>query len=249
MSEALNLAGLAFEIRRSPRRRTLGLTVDRGGELVVHAPDGVSLAELKEWTREKLLWVHRKLAIKEELSPRTRPPEYVAGETFHYLGRGYRLVTLGQQQRPLVFDGRRFMLRRDARTTADEHFRRWYIDTGSGWVIKRVKLLARRLAALPSRVEIRDLGFHWGSCGKNGALFFNWRLLQLPVRLADYVICHELVHLREPHHGPAFWALLDSMQPDWRERKDELAAQAQTICWFGVLECSEGTDRSGQATK
>src|SRR5213592_1546593 len=99
MSEALHLAGLAFEIRRSSRRRTLGLTVDRGGELVVHAPENTSVTELEQWTRKKLLWVHRKLAIKEALAPRTRSPEYVTGETFHYLGRGYRLAVVDQQEK------------------------------------------------------------------------------------------------------------------------------------------------------
>jgi predicted metal-dependent hydrolase len=67
-------------------------------------------------------------------------------------------------------------------------------------------------------------------------VFLNWRLLQLPVRLADYVICHELVHLRVPNHSSAFWTMLDGVQPDWRKRKDELAAQAQTIHWFGAEE-------------
>jgi predicted metal-dependent hydrolase len=64
-------------------------------------------------------------------------------------------------------------------------------------------------------------------------VLFNWRLLQLPVRLADYVIFHELAHLVEGHHGPAFWKLLDSVQPDWRERKSELAKHAQCVQWFG----------------
>ena len=77
------------------------------------------------------------------------------------------------------------------------------------------------------------MALSWGSCTKNGAVFFNWRLLQLPVRLADYVICHELVHLVEGRHGPAFWKLLDAVQPDWRERKRELAEQAQSVQWFG----------------
>ena len=244
MSEALKLAGLAFEIRRSSRRRTLGLTVDRGGQLVVHAPDDASMTELEQWTRKKLLWVHRKLAIKEALSPRMRPPEYVAGETFHYLGRGYRLGVVDQQERSLVFDGHRFALRRDARSTADELFREWYIETGSEWIVRRVNLLSRRVAAVPSRVEVRDLGYHWGACGKTGTVFFNCRLLQLPARLADYVICHELIHLREPHHGPTFWAQLDSAQPDWRQRKDELAVRAQTIRWSATShlgECVVGT--------
>jgi predicted metal-dependent hydrolase len=248
MIEALHLAGLAFEVRRSSKRRTLGLTVDRGGELVVHAPDNVSLADLEQWTRKKLLWVHRKLAIKEALVPRTRPPEYVTGETFHYLGRGYRLAIVDHQEKSLVFDGHRFALRRDARSTADEQFRKWYIDRGSEWIIKRVNLVARRVTAQPTRVEVKDLGYRWGSCGKTGIVFFNWRLLQLPARLTDYVICHELIHLREHNHGPAFWALLDSVLPDWRERKDELATRASTIRWFGMFECSAGAVGDNQIT-
>ncbi len=242
MTEVLNLSGLAFEVRRSSRRKTVGLTVDRGGELVVHAPENVSSAELEQWTRKKLLWVHRKLAIKKALLPRMRPSEYVAGETFHYLGRGYRLAVVDQQEKALVFDGHRFALRRDARPSADEQFRRWYIDTGSGWLVKRVNLMGRRVAAQPLRVEVRDLGYRWGSCGKSGVVFFNWRLLQLPTRLADYIICHELIHLREHNHGATFWALLDSVQPDWRDRKEELAARAQSIRWFGMFECSEAAD-------
>lgn len=62
-------------------------------------------------------------------------------------------------------------------------------------------------------------------------MLLNWRLLQLPVRLADYVICHELIHLRERHHSRTFWALLESIQPDWRERKQELAEKAQMLYW------------------
>jgi predicted metal-dependent hydrolase len=62
-------------------------------------------------------------------------------------------------------------------------------------------------------------------------VFFNWRLLQLPVRLADYVIAHELSHLIEPYHGSAFWRVLDRSMPDWKERKEELKTRAQEIYW------------------
>jgi predicted metal-dependent hydrolase len=149
-------------------------------------------------------------------------------------------VVVDRQEQPLMFDGRRFTLRRDARAGAEEEFRKWYIATGTEWATKRVKLLTRKIAISPSRIEVRDLGFRWGSCGKRGVIFFNWRLLQLPVRLADYVICHELVHLRVPNHGPAFWALLDGVQPDWRERQGRLAAQARSIHWFGDIDiCSK----------
>jgi predicted metal-dependent hydrolase len=120
MTETLQLGGLVFEVRRSERRRTLGLTVDRGGELVVHAPALVAADAMAGWTSKKLLWVHRKLALKEEATPRVRPPEYVTGEAFCYLGRRFRLRVVVRQEDPLQFDGTRFMLRRDARP-AEEH--------------------------------------------------------------------------------------------------------------------------------
>ena len=218
MSEALEIEGLRFEVRRSPRRKTLGLTVDRGAELVIHAPEATSTEELSRWARSRLLWVHRKLALKEELAPRVREPEYVTGESFSYLGRAYRLAITDTQGEPLRFDGGRFHLRRDARDAAAGHFRRWYIAVGSRWIERRTEHLIPRVGGVPNRIEVSDLGYHWGTCGKDGTLLFNWKLLQLPVRLADYVIAHELAHLIEPHHGPGFWQVLDRAMPDWKSR-------------------------------
>jgi predicted metal-dependent hydrolase len=237
MNEILHIGDLAFEVRRSPRRKTIGLTVDRGGELLIHAPVDTDRKDLEHWTRGKLLWVHRKLALKEEIALRGREPEFVSGESFSYLGRNYQLKITDEQKEPFRFDGRRFYLRRDARLTATEHFRHWYAVTGSAWVNKRMKLLASRTGMAPSRIDVRDLGYRWGSCGKNKILFFNWKMLQLPVRLVDYVIVHELVHLSEPHHGTAFWQAVERALPNWKERKEGLRTKAKNMLWgSGMME-------------
>jgi predicted metal-dependent hydrolase len=233
MIEMLQLGGLEFEVRRSERRKTLGLTVDRAGELVAHVPAEISIEELSRWVSKKLLWVHRKLALKDEAAPRIRVPEYVTGEAFCYLGRRYRLKIVDVQVQPLHFDGTRFTLRHDARP-AELHFRRWYIATGADWLKRRVETLSARTASSPKRVDVRDLGFRWGSCGKNGVLYFNWKTLQLPVRLVDYVIAHELIHLREGRHGSAFWEALGRAMPDWKKRKDVLTNQAKEYLVFGL---------------
>jgi predicted metal-dependent hydrolase len=204
MSETLEVGGFTFEVRRSLRRKTLGLTVDRGRALRLHAPENTPEQELARWTRSKLLWVHRALAQKEALAPKVRAPEFVSGENFSYLGQNYRLKIVRDAAEPLCFDGNYFLLAEDARGEAEAHFRRWYVHTGRSWLSERTTALARRTGTNASRIAVRDLGFRWGSCGKNGVLFFNWRLLQLPVRLIDYIIVHELVHLRELHHNPEF---------------------------------------------
>jgi len=231
VSETLQLDGLAFEVRRSARRKTLGLTVDRAGDLVVHATGNATVEELERWTRRKLLWVHRRLAIKQDSIPRQREPEFVRGEGFYYLGRAFRLVIVDAQAPPLRIEGSHFYLRCDARKQAFNHFRQWYVHTGRECVAKRVTLLSRKTATSPARVEVGDLGFRWGSCASNGVVRLNWRLFQLPVRLLDYVICHELVHLHEPHHGPAFRAALECAMPDWCVRQEELAKDARRMHW------------------
>ena len=141
MTETLQLGGLVFEVRRSERRKTLGLTVDRAGELVAHIPLQTTVDEATAWVSKKLLWVHRKLALKEESAPKVRAPEYVSGEAFCYLGRRYRLKVVEKQEQPLQFDGARFILRRNARP-AEDHFRRWYVQTGTDWLNHRVERLS-----------------------------------------------------------------------------------------------------------
>ncbi len=231
MSETLRIGDLTFEIRRSNRRKTLGLTVDRGGELIIHCPESARQNELEQWTRSKLLWVHRKLALKEELAPKVREPEFVTGERFRYLGRSYRLAVVSKQKDALAFKGGHFSLRRDERERGTEHFRKWYFTNGQEWISARVNLLSRRTGLKPAGVALRDLGFRWGSCGKGRTLSFNWKLLQLKTRLVDYVIGHELGHLVEPHHNPTFWQILDRAIPDWKQRKEELQTQVRDVYW------------------
>jgi predicted metal-dependent hydrolase len=234
MNETLEVGGLTFDVRRSIRRRTLALTVDRGGALVIHAPEDTTDHELAQWTRSKLLWVHGKLALKEELAPKVREPEFVSGENFSYLGRNYRLKIVREPAVPLQFDGTYFWLAAAARGEAAEHFRRWYSRTGRDWLSERIAVLARKTGTEASHIEVRELGFRWGSCGKNRVLLFNWRLLQLPVRLIDYILVHELVHLEEPHHSPQFWQAIERALPAWRTLKDMLRHDATRFLVFGM---------------
>ncbi|HBC86482.1 MAG TPA: metal-dependent hydrolase [Lentisphaeria bacterium] len=231
MIETILSDGLFFEIRRSDRRKTMCMTVDRGSELVVHAPRKTPSDELEQWIRLKLLWVHHKLNLKNEIAGTAREPEYVRGESFSYLGKPHTLMIAVRQAKPLLFDKSLFHLRADSRDSGAQNFKTWFTDIGKKWIASRVKFLSRKVRTSPVRIEVRDLGYRWGSCGRNKVIYFNWKLMQLPVRLIDYVIIHEMVHLTQPHHGPAFWKTLDSVLPDWRERQEELKMGASNIYW------------------
>jgi predicted metal-dependent hydrolase len=240
MSETLRIADLDFEIRRSNRRKTLGLTVDRAGELVVHAPTEAGEADLARWVESRLLWVHRKLLLKEEQAGPAQCLDFVSGESISYLGRAYRLKVVEQQREGLHLEGEWFRLRSCAPEQAVRRFRHWFIETGTPWLERRVGMWQRKTGPEPAGIVIGDLGYHWGSCGRDGTIRFNWCLLQLPVPLVDYIIVHELTHLAEKNHSSRFWRTLERALPDWKARKDELETSWGNHASLGSANLEQG---------
>lgn len=224
MTETLTIDDLQFELRRSSRRQTVGVTVDRGGELILHAPDDCAIETIEQVARDKRFWVYTKLAIKEMLAAPTKPREYVAGEGFHYLGRSYRLrLVEADQQQPLRLYQGRFELRRSDADRGRQHFIRWYRDHARDWLGGRLPRWEERIGAHPSDLTVRSLGNRWGSCSPDGRLNIHWRTILLPPSIIDYVLVHELVHLVEPTHSPAFWDRLARSMPDYESLKTWLA--------------------------
>lgn len=227
MNEHLEVEELTFEVHRSPRRKTIGITVDREGDLRLDVPVGVPRSVIENVAEEKLFWVYTKLAEKGLYQrPRNRK-DFVTGEGFTYLGRSYRLL-LVKNERQLgdkilkLADGR-FLLLAKEQPRARLHFIDWYRTVGAGWLRRRVELYQERLGVKPSKIEVRDLGYRWGSCGDNGTLNFHWHTVLLPPPIADYIVVHELAHLSERHHTPTFWILVERILPDYQARKQWLA--------------------------
>lgn len=229
MSETLTLEGLEFRIHRSPRRRTIGITVERDGDLSVAVPDQADMARVEKTVRNKLFWVFTKLNEKALLFQPAPEKEYISGEGFYYLGRSYRLLLVDSQgahgvSRLRLTNGR-FTLRREDRPKAARLFVRWYTDHAREWIGSRVQEFAIRTGKQPKQIRVLDLGHRWGSCSTEGGLNFNWRIIRLPPSLVEYVVVHELVHLIEPRHDNAFWTRLERVMPDYRERKRRLSTQ------------------------
>jgi hypothetical protein len=228
-TETVTVGGdLTFEVRRSRQRKTLGITVDRDGSLVLALPNDCSLEEGRAFAEDKQFWIYTKLAEKKLLRRPTGPKRYVEGEGHYYLGRSYRLRLVDDADSdvpPLRLYQGRWRLRTDERAEADTHFRSWYVDHGQDYIEGRVERYADRLEVEPAGVKVRPLGYRWGSCSPDGTLNFHWRTACLPARLIDYVIVHEMVHLHEPHHDEAFWTRVGRAMPDYKQRKRELAEE------------------------
>ena len=259
----LVVGDLVFEIAPPGDRKTIEIVVERDASLVLKAPRRVTVERAVRFVTAKRQWVYRKLAEKDAL---TGPPvvkRFVEGEGFAYLGRSYRL-TLDDADPPGVpginpgsqagrgdplavrsnaaspavrLDQGRFHLRRSEADRGAEAMRRWYIEVGGQWLRRRVRPWAARMGEESAAVEVRDLGYRWGSARPvDGPPRINvhWATLQLPPSLIDYVLVHELAHLREANHTPEFWSVVDRLMPGYETQKSTLATIGKTI-WLGSV--------------
>ena len=219
--KTLTLDDLTFEIRESPRRRTLEIIVDRDGSLVLATPAAVPMETLEQFVDENRVWIYTKLEEKQAQARPRSPREFVSGEGFPYLGRSYRLKLVDGvgRQPPLRLYRSRFELRRDAIPKAREHFIRWYTVRLRPMLDRQITALADRIGAIPREVHIQDLGYRWASCNKRRHLYFHWRMAMLPHPMIEYLVAHELVHLIERGHTAAFWERLARVIPDYAERQ------------------------------
>ena len=229
----ITIGDLDFAVRPSEHRRTVGITIDRDGSLLLHAPPGIGADALAAWAWSKRGWVFRKLADKDLLLSPSPGKEFVTGEGFDYLGRHYRLQLTGDPPGTSV-KLERGRLRMPAAGTGDgkKAMTGWYRQRALAWLPRRISPWAQRMSQHPGELDVRDLGYRWGSLGKNDRLNIHWAAMQLPVTLLDYVIVHELAHIGQPRHTPAFWATVQRALPDHDQRRTRLATTGTTL-WLG----------------
>lgn len=230
MTEILEVDDLTFDVRRSKRRSTVGVTVERNASLIVHLPVDFPLDDAESLVRSKLVWVHQKLIEKQRPFDEAifRIPEFVDGEGFYFLGQHYRLklVDPNPTEGPVEtvrFRGDRLLFRRDQAVAGPKRIADYYTRAAHPFVNQAVDKWKRVSGTTPARfVNIIDLGFRWGSCSVDGTLNFHWRIMQLPPAAIDYVVVHELCHLKVADHSPSFWKEVRRVLPDYQRHRDWL---------------------------
>jgi predicted metal-dependent hydrolase len=225
--EKITIKDLSILVKRSARRKTVELSIERDGSIILYAPANADQDRLESMAKSKLVWIYRQLGRKEEELHRLPAKEFVSGEGFYYRGRKYRLKLLDEPKADmkggcLRLQSGRFLMPIALACEGRDVFVEWYGKHAADWLPHRVEMLRGRVGVTPESVEIRDLGFRWGSCSRNGRLFFHWRLILLPIERIDYLILHELVHLCEHNHSPAFYTWLRQMAPDYEQQEEWL---------------------------
>jgi len=212
------------------RRRTLKITVHPDQSVAVEAPAGRSVDEVRDKVERRAKWILRQMEHFRQFHPLPTPRRYVSGETHLYLGRQYRLKLIRDdaEQVKLI---RGYFRVHTADTKDQDRIRvlltRWFSAHGHRVIDERVSRCAKALKRFdvpnPTKIVHRRMRKRWGSCGKrNGTILLNRELAHVPLSCIDYVITHELCHLKHPNHSRQFHFLLSQCMPDWRKRKERL---------------------------
>lgn len=218
---------LAYTLRRTGRRRTVGIFVDPDGSVSVLAPAGAATARVEQILQRRLRWIRRQQRTVEALPPPPPPRQWVAGETHRYLGRQYRLKLVAGPDRSVRMTGGYFVVTLPDpadRMAVRRLMEQWYCDHAKALLAERVRRAIRATTWLEvdPLITVRTLKQRWGSTTKAGRITFNVEVVKLPLPCIDYVVAHELVHVMIPNHSPAFWRMLSRVMPDWRRWKEKL---------------------------
>jgi predicted metal-dependent hydrolase len=214
---------LQYVLVRRRGRRGVGLKVDETG-LTVSAPVTMPLARIEGYVRESERWVTRKIA--EWKARRVPEARFIEGATLPYLGGSVVLRVEDGARNHAELIG--IELVASTRDPAEEVVKRtvvaWYKRIAQAHLAQRVMALALAAGIPPPRFLLSSAMGRWGSCNSRREVRLAWRLLKARRELIDYVVCHELAHLRHMNHSAAFWAEVERQCPDYRRLRAELFA-------------------------
>jgi len=210
-------------------RKTVALVVESDGSLVVRAPKTTSQVKIDQFVNSKLDWIQR---VQERLRKKPAAPAkhaYKPGEIFYFLGQAYPLEIVEHPSPRLNLEGGRFKLSKTGTMHGNKLFTDWYRKEARQVINERVQFLSRKHGYKPNSVRITSARTRWGSCSARQNLNFSYRLVMAPVPVIDYVVIHELVHLKIPNHSKVFWQQVETLIPDYKTRRDWLKKNGKLL--------------------
>lgn len=211
---------IEYQLRKSDRK-TMSIYVRNDGAVEVLAPTSMTDDAIEEQVQAKAYKIYSHLAEFEDLNSSARTREYVGGESFLYLGRNYRLH-IQPEATGLDFKDNAFYGPKASQAKYRDFFIGFYKEKAKEKLPKRISEFASQMGLPYRKLRFMDLKTRWASCNEKGDLNFHWKVMMAPMNIVDYIIVHELAHLKHRNHTQAFWSLVDCVIPDYIERKNWL---------------------------
>ncbi|MCJ7514884.1 MAG: M48 family metallopeptidase [Dehalococcoidia bacterium] len=218
---SINHQTITYTLRRSFRAHRVRLEISRRTGLTVIVPSSYNMRGLPGLLKSKERWISKNLARFQTQPPPT-PEKLKSGDTVPYLGRDLKLVQQEDHQvDSIILEGNRLAISPDLfhNGLLEPALEQWYRTEAARLITERADRFSAQMGIDYRRVGIRGQKTRWGSCSRKKNLSFNWKLIMAPEPVVEYVIIHELLHLREMNHSRKFWELVARYCPGWREHK------------------------------
>lgn len=200
------------------RKKTLSLSIGKNAEITVYAPWLTPPAEIDRFIDAKRAWIDKTIRKQTLLKASKAPKSYVTGETFYYLGQAYPLEAKFDplEHQGLWLENGRFLLNCPEHPAMRRYyFEKWYFKKAAAYLPERVAHFSRLHQLAPGGVRITRAQSRWGSCSADNRLAFTFRLILATPAAIDYVVIHELMHIREKNHSSKFWRQVVEAMPQY----------------------------------
>lgn len=200
------------------RRRTIGLQITTDARLIVRAPHFASEDFIKRLIDRKASWIKTKQDYFRQRQNKIIVRKFIPGEKFLFLGQEYPLVAADDLPKAIVLDNS-LMISSVVLGNARDHLENWYKTQALEYITQRVAYYAQTNGLIYESIKIGNAKTRWGSCNHKGILNFSWRLIMAPASVVDYVIIHELMHLKQKNHSHKFWKEVALTMPDYKKEE------------------------------
>jgi len=199
-------------------RRSIALEIQSDGNLVVRIPKHVSLSVIQNLLKEKQQWIIEKQKVIHERQCKITPKHYVQGEEFYYIGKKFKLDIVDNLSTPIDFNNG-FNISSRYKGNIKELLTCWYKKQAGKIIPQCVDQISDSHNLSFNNIKITSAERRWGSCTGKKTINFSWRIIMLPSEIIEYIVIHELAHLKELNHSNKFWFVVGQMMPDYKKRK------------------------------
>ena len=226
----INNHTLSWTLRHSARRRSFQIRLLSATEIVVTAPAGASSDKAAEILRSKSTWILRQLKRLAAAAADSTNSSLAHGATLLFRGEPHSLLLLadGRKKPHVTYAPSSITVHLSELVGEPGHplvmqsLKKWYLSAAQSTLLERLTYWSGQIGVHPQRLSLRDQKTRWGSCSSRGGISLNWRLIMAPPPVIDYLVIHELCHLRHPNHSPAYWREVACWCPDFRQHRQWL---------------------------
>ncbi len=228
------MEGFAFQVKvvRTDRKKSVSIQIE-GDSVKVRVPRLLSNARIRDLLVRRTAWINNKLK-EQSKRPVPRSMEYASGENIPYLGRNYRLKIVQDSEASVQLNAGCLVVTVSKSDPAPQATIRlqvilWYRRKAEEYLAEKTAHWAKKMSVQPRSVSVKDYKTRWGSCSIRGDISYNWRVILTPSSVVDYLVVHELCHLLEHNHSPAYWRHVGRFIPDHKKRRAWLKQRGNLV--------------------